>query len=638
MREAVIRLNRRQFLAASMAAAGLAEEKETPATQTPLNNGQVRLTGGLLQERFALNARRTFAIAPEDIAKPFLVAKGLPNTGKYLQSVDRIKNFTGWWPGLYEGFWMSGAAHIARWSGDPHHREILAALVPEIARSREADGFVMALGRKREQRWAHSDLYALVRVTVRCFLDLYEVTGDPLSLELARGQMDSMIRDIVGPPKTGQGIVLRGTDPKTAPTSYYKLLPALSQLYLHTGDEKYLRIAEACLDLPMMEDILGGKKDPLPGRHASTWVDYLMGVYQFGLMTGNQRYVEFVLRTIDRISGNHLFVTGSMSSHEEFRSGTDGWQLQEASHTEETCCAAIWVACLENVLRGTGDFKYADLIERAAYNAIFASQNPNTGDFCYFVNLTGNNKPYDPPPQWGRHCCEGNGLMAIGRLPGLIYGKTEGGLAVNLYAASEAKVTIGGASVQVTQDTAYPYSGDVAIRIDPDRPSRFALTYRIPSWSANPPVVTVNGEAVRSGAAIHREWKKGDEVRIRFAMPATSIDDDFNNIPRVALRRGPLLYAATWADDLPVRKGPSGETVLSSRSHYEEWPNVPTLHAGHHLNGAFRASGENKFVADGSTAFVPGSKSGRVALHYVPFLSAIEGKFSVWLPVNNESS
>ena len=635
MEEAFIRLNRREFLAATMAAAALAEEKETPAKQQPLKIGGVRLTGGLLHNRFALNARRTFAIAPEDIAKPFLDAKGLPNNGKYLQCADRIKNFTGWWPGLYEGFWMSGAAHIARWSGDPHHREVLAALVPEIASSRESDGFLLALGRGREQRWAHNDLYALVRVTVRCLLDVYEVTGDPLALELARGQMDSMIRDIQsspkgGSPKAGEGIVLRGMDPSRAPTSCYKLLPALSQLYRHTGDEKYLKVADACLDLPMMEQVLGGPKDPLPGRHASTWVDYLMGVYQFGLMTGNERYAKFVLRTIDRISENHLFVTGSMSSHEEFRSGADGWQLQEASHTEETCCAAIWVACLENVLRGTGDFRYADLIERAAYNAIFASQNPNTGDFCYFVNLTGNNKPYDPPPQLGRHCCEGNGLMAIGRLPGLIYGKTASGLAVNLYAASEADVEIGGASVRVAQETAYPYSG-VTIRIDPDRPARFASTYRIPSWSATPPAVTVNSESVQPGAAIHREWKTGDQVRIRFAMPATALNDDFNNIPRVALRRGPLLYAATWVDDLPVRKGPAAATVLSSRSHYEEWPYVPSLTA------AFRSSGENDFVAGGSTAYIPGSKSHRVALHYVPFLSAIEGKYSVWLPVNSGS-
>ena len=195
-----MRLSRREFLVVSAAAAAVASEKELPTRQQSLKIGDVRLTGGLIKERFDLNARRTFAVAPEDIAKPFLEAKGLSSAGKYLHSGERIRNFTGWWPGLYEGFWMSGAAHIARWSGEAHHREVLAGLVHELARTREADGFLLALGRQRDQRWTHSDLYALVRVTVRCLLDIYEVTGERMALELARGQMDSMIHDIVGAP------------------------------------------------------------------------------------------------------------------------------------------------------------------------------------------------------------------------------------------------------------------------------------------------------------------------------------------------------------------------------------------------------------------------------------------------------
>jgi DUF1680 family protein len=227
--------------------------------------------------------------------------------------------------------------------------------------------------------------------------------------------------------------------------------------------------------------------------------------------------------------------------------------------------------------------------------------------------------------------------MAIGRLPGLIYGQTERGLAVNLYAASEATAEVAGTPVRIAQDTLYPFSGGVTIRIDPERPVRFSLTYRIPSWAVDPPTIRVNGESMKAGVAVDREWKTGDRVRIEFPMRATVLEDDFNNIPRVALRKGPLLYAATWEDELPVRKATGGESILSSRSHYEQWPYVPSLLAGDNLDGAFRASGENQYTAQGLTAYVRGDKasSRRLALRYVPFLSAVEGKYSVWLPVRS---
>lgn len=645
-------MNRREFLGTAAAVTvaarvmprlALAKDvtHELLWKQEPLEFGAVRLTGGLLKERFDLNARRTFLVAPEDIVTPFFLAKGLPVPGKPLHSGDRAANFTGAWPGLYESFWMSGAAHIARWSGEPAHRETLVRIVEELSKTREADGFMLALGRGYQQRWIHDDLYALVRVTVRCLLDIYEVTGEKAALEMARGQMDSMIRDIVDRRGPAGGLVLRGMDPKKAPPSYYKLLPALAQLYRHTGDAQYAEVAAMCLDQKMMAALLQGQSDPLPGRHASTWVDHLLGVYQLGLMTGNESYTLAALKAADRIRKHHIFVTGSMSSYECFQPGDNGWQLPEASRAQETCCAAIWVTLLESLLRGTGDFVHADGIERAVYNALLASQHPVTGNFCYFLNLAGNGKPHDPPPAFGRHCCEGTGLMAIGRLPGLIYGKTADGLAVNLYADSEASTRIREIPVRVTQKTEYPFEGEVELRLEPAQPVRFTLSCRVPSWSEAPPVVEVNGKPWDGGAVIDREWQSGDHVRLRFAMTPVVLGDYFNNVPRVALRRGPLVFAATWQDELPVRKftGP-GWPPLSSQSHHEQWPYVPSVGLDEKPVASFHQQPGSAYEAEGTTGMAPGAPVpvSRVRLQYVPLLSAIAGKYSVWLPLHRKLS
>jgi DUF1680 family protein len=618
-------MRRRDFLAAAAAPAAI-RANAAPATQESFAFSSIRLTGGLLRDRFELNARRTFAISPEDILMPFFRAKGIAGRGRELNPGFPQGRQSVVWPGLYSGFWMSGAAHIARWSGDPAHRDILAGMARELARTREADGFLLAMGRNASERWAHPDLFALIRVTIRAMLDIYEVTGEKVALELARGQADCMIRDIQGTPGAGDGIFLRGADPAKVMPSWYKLLPALAQLYRHTGDERYRRVAAACLDLKFMDAVFEGKRDLLPNRHASTWADHLMGVYQFGMMTGDARYREFAEKVARRIREHHLFLTGSMSSDEEFRPGANGWQLPESLRTQETCCAAIWITLLETLLRGTGGFEHADCVERAAYNALFGSQSPETGDFCYFVNLSGNGKPYDPPPEWGRHCCEGTGLMAIGRLPGLIYGKRGDGIAVNLYAASEATTEWGGERLHIAQSTAYPDDGLVRIRISPSRPLRFALHYRVPEWCSAAPRVEVNGAAWTATGAIVREWKQGDEVAIQFPLRAEVVHGSFNGTPRAAVRRGPVVMAATWSDALPVPKAALNKVIHGSHSHFEQWPHVPYL----------ATSPVPDLTAEGVLPPVAGAtpSGGRMAIRYVPFHSAIRSKYSVWLPLH----
>ena len=626
-------MDRREFLftmgAATVADNAVSHGAIVPTVslkQQPLKFGELTLRSGLLYDRFTLNAKRTFAISPDDILLPFFRAKGLPTRGKELNGEYAPKLQTGTYPGLYSTMWMCGAAHIARWSGDPSHRQTLARMVHELAETKEPDGFLLAMGRSPQARWAHTDLYALVRSMVRCLLDIYEVTGDRLALELARGQMDCVYNDLEEHTPPGGGIVMKGTrDNPTRPvsgktTGPYKLVPACSQLFRHTGDERYLELADMCVDLPLVNDLLqGSKSDPLVDRHASTWADFFMGIYQIGLMTGNQRYVQAALNAWALIRERHLFITGNSGSGESWRSGNNGWQLRETEHAQETCAAYSWVVFEQNLLQGTGEMAHADGLEAVAYNDLFASQNPATGDFCYYLNLQGKDKPYDPPPAYGYHCCDGNGLTAIGRLAGVVYGKTADGIAINLYCGSEVLSD----GVKITQETDYPASGIVLIRVEPDQPRRFTLSYRIPKWSSSPPSVEVNGNRVEANGMIAREWKTGDKVRLEFPMERTIVHDTRIGVVRMAMRRGPVVYAGTWSDDLPVRMSREIPSY-GAHSGADIWPAVPTM----------LASSVREFEGEALSPAVPSSAapSPRVQIHFTPFYALTRGKYSIWFP------
>jgi DUF1680 family protein len=70
-------------------------------------------------------------------------------------------------------------------------------------------------------------------------------------------------------------------------------------------------------------------------------------------------------------------------------------------------------------------------------------------------------------------------------------------------------------------------------------------------------VLTVNGqtvtpEIVKGFAKIDREWRKGDTIGVTLPMPVRRVFADprvRDDAGRVALERGPLVYAAEWPDN-----------------------------------------------------------------------------------------
>src|SRR5205814_6703129 len=100
----------------------------------------------------------------------------------------------------------------------------------------------------------------------------------------------------------------------------------------------------------------------------------------------------------------------------------------------------------------------------------------------------------------------------------------DNGLCASLYAASEVSAKAGdGASVKISEETDYPFSEKITLKISTDNTATFPLYLRIPRWS-DKPLVKVNGKTVAmksqplAYAVIERAWKDGDIVTLQLPM------------------------------------------------------------------------------------------------------------------------
>jgi DUF1680 family protein len=227
-----------------------------------------------------------------------------------------------------------------------------------------------------------------------------------------------------------------------------------------------------------------------------------------------------------------------------------------------------------------GDGKYIDVLERSLYNNVAAGVSLDGSRFFYPNPLeadgkyTFNRGSINRQPWFDCSCCPTNICRFMSSLAGYIYAQRQNNLYVNLFTGSNATVKLGDKlNVLVSQETKYPWEGNVKITITPDQPFEFNILVRIPGWALNQPVpgdlysftdpvkgkpeIRVNGikldYSIKNGyAVVNRTWKKGDIIELALPMPVQKVianpqvSDDKN---KVALERGPIVYCIETTDN-----------------------------------------------------------------------------------------
>lgn len=319
---------------------------------------------------------------------------------------------------------------------------------------------------------------------------------------------------------------------------------SLAEIYARTGDEKYLRLSGRFRHRAVL-DPLARREDRLQGLHANTQIPKLIGLARRHELTGDageRTAAEFFW---NRVVREHSYVIGGNSEGEHF--GPPGkLDARLGQNTCETCNTYNMLKLTRHLFTWRASAEYADYYERALYNHILASQNPDDGMFCYFVPLKpGARKTYSTPFDsfW---CCVGTGMENHAKYGDAVYFHSDGALWVNLFIPSELRWKERGLTLR--QETRYPEEETVRLTFAAARPTALALRLRYPAWAEKGLSVSVNGRPQKivgspgSFVEVRRTWRRGDRVELRIPM-SLRLEALPDNPHRAAVLYGPNVLA-----------------------------------------------------------------------------------------------
>ncbi len=241
------------------------------------------------------------------------------------------------------------------------------------------------------------------------------------------------------------------------------------------------------------------------------------------------------------------YVIGGDSDGEHF-SPKERLSTALGPNTTETCNTYNMLKLTRHLFCWDPQTDYADYYERALYNHILASQNPDSGMMCYYVPLRpGSRKEYCDPLNsfW---CCTGTGVENHAKYGDSIYFHSgDSILYVNLFIASELDWQARG--LKLRQETAYPNEGRTRLVFTCAKPVKLEVKLRRPAWAATGFEVAVNGktQALTGGpgswVSLERAWQSGDAITV--TMPfALRLEGFADNPDRFAFLNGPLVLCA----------------------------------------------------------------------------------------------
>ncbi len=255
------------------------------------------------------------------------------------------------------------------------------------------------------------------------------------------------------------------------------------------------------------------------------------------------------------VTTTRMYVTGGFGPSASNEGFTRDYDLPNDTAYAETCASVAMVFWAARMLNLDLDGQYADILELALYNTALAGLSRDGTQYFYDNKLEsdGSHKRWDwhPCP-----CCTMNVARLVASIAGYFYGVAPTEIAVHLYGGAETTLPVAGGTVHLTETSTYPWSGAVQIAVDPQGCDAFTLSLRIPAW-ARGASARINGTDVpmttaRGYLKITRAWARGDTVTLTLPMPAERIyahPDVRQDIGRVALRRGPLVYCLEQQDN-----------------------------------------------------------------------------------------
>jgi DUF1680 family protein len=506
------------------------------------NYSDVKLTGGPLKKQYDGTHAHFLALDNDRLLKVYRQRAGLPAPG---EDMGGWYDAAGFVPGHTLGQFISGLSRYYSSTGSEATRAKVASLVEGFAATLGPGGYPYASEK--------------AAITWPCYiLDKYEIGMlDACRLARVEPALDLLTRMIRGAiPHIPDHTYDRGPNsPKQAPYDEPYILPEnLFQAYELTGEKQFLDMAKLYLLNVEYFDPLAQGRNVLPGKHAYSHVIALSSAAKAYQALGDPKYLRAIRNAWDMIEQTQQYASGGWGPKEAFVVPHEG-KLAESltttrEHFETPCGCYAHVKLARYLLRFTGESRYGDGLERVLYNTILASHEPGgDGEYFYYSDYQALAKKGYYHRKWP--CCSGTLIQTVADYAINIYFHGPRAIYVNLFTPSEVRWKTGGVPVKLAQNTEYPDSDSIEIRVEAPRPIEFALHLRIPAWLSSPPAFSLNGKSIDVAArrpafaSIRRKWKNNDtlQVRLPFGFRTEAIDD--RNPAIAALLQGPRMMVAT---------------------------------------------------------------------------------------------
>ncbi|HQQ98668.1 MAG TPA: glycoside hydrolase family 127 protein [Cyclobacteriaceae bacterium] len=372
-------------------------------------------------------------------------------------------------------------------------------------------------------------------------------------------------------------------------TGHQELELALVKLYRVTHNKKYLDMAHWLLeerghkyakgytwtdwkDTAYAQDVVPVRDQKEITGHAVRAMYMYTGAADVAALTGDAGYMKAMNTVWEDVVFRNMYITGGIGSSGNNEGFSNDFDLPNEQAYCETCASVGMVFWNQRMNLLTGDSKFIDVLERSLYNGARDGLSLS-GDHFFYGNPLASNGRHFRREWFGTACCPANIARLVASLGDYVYGVSDAGLWVNLFVASNTTVKFGKMDVPVVMESNYPWDGNVSVTVNPKSAVAFSMSVRIPGWargevapgelysfedkSAGTFALTVNGKPAaftlnQGYATINRTWKKGDKVELVLPMEVRRIvsrPELKQDVERVALQRGPLVYCVEGADN-----------------------------------------------------------------------------------------
>jgi len=511
----------------------------------------------------------------------------LPHCFEMCEKTGRIANFVkaAKKEGEFQGTWfddsdvhkvIEAAAYSLRLHPDPMLDKMTDDVIAKIAAAQQDDGYIMCffiLGDASERfkyinQPARHELYTMGHL-IEAGAAHYRMTGKRNFIDVSIKAADH-IDSIFGPGK------------RMEVPEHQEMELALIKLYRVTGEKRYLRLAEFFID---QRGNAGGHRlygsysqDHKPVReqgqavgHAVRAMYNCMGMLDLYTETGDHQLLAACKRIWRSVTHRRMYVTGGVGATRKGEAFGSDYDLPNATAYAETCAQIGLIHFARRMFLIEPDGEYADVMERALYNA-FLSGLSISGNKFFYQNRLAAVGDYRRTPWYDCACCPSNVIRVYPRLGQLVYALGKSGIYVNLYAAGTGKISVDGKQVILKQETRYPWDGRVVLTVTPKKAHELDICLRIPGWcrenetpgglylaseSKEKPVLRINGkegslDKLEKGyVRISRTWKSGDRIELDLPMPVRRIHahpEVKADAGLVALQRGPIVYCVEGVD------------------------------------------------------------------------------------------